>query len=278
MQYELKGSASFTNNWGVDFGAAHKPRIYSNSVLRGGPRWRFSQENFQFFFIGSDERKKFNGVVGVIHSQAKEDNFSLLKFESRLSYQPTNALNISLSPEYSISKSKTQYVTQSDYNAATRYILGTIDNHTLTASVRFDYTINPNLSIQYYGQPFISRGRYRDFKYVTNPVAERLNDRFQSYGSAQISLSNNVYGVDDNRDGLMDYSFENPDFSYVQFNSNLVLRWEYIPGSELFLVWSQGVTSSVGSSNGLFEGFETGILDERPQNIFLLKATYRFIL
>ncbi|MDG1309934.1 MAG: DUF5916 domain-containing protein, partial [Flavobacteriaceae bacterium] len=89
---------------------------------------------------------------------------------------------------------------------------------------------------------------------------------------------NNVYGVDDNRDGLMDYSFENPDFSYVQFNSNLVLRWEYIPGSELFLVWSQGVTSSVGSSNGLFEGFETGILDERPQNIFLLKATYRFIL
>ena len=169
-------------------------------------------------------------------------------------------------------------MTQSDYNAATRYILGTIDNHTLTASVRFDYTINPNLSIQYYGQPFISRGRYRDFKYVTNPVAERLNDRFQSYGSAQISLSNNVYGVDDNRDGLMDYSFENPDFSYVQFNSNLVLRWEYIPGSELFLVWSQGVTSSVGSSNGLFEGFETGILDERPQNIFLLKATYRFIL
>ena len=76
----------------------------------------------------------------------------------------------------------------------------------------------------------------------------------------------------------MDYSFSNPDFSFVQFNSNLVLRWEYIPGSELFLVWSQGVKSSVSSSDGLFEGFETGILDERPQNIFLLKATYRFIL
>ena len=76
----------------------------------------------------------------------------------------------------------------------------------------------------------------------------------------------------------MDYSFENPDFSYVQFNSNLVLRWEYIPGSELFLVWSQGITSSILSSNGLFEGFESGILDQRPQNIFLLKATYRFIL
>ena len=278
IQYELKGSGSFINNWGIDFGAAHKPRIFSNSILRGGPRWRFSQENFQYFFVGSDQRKKLNGVLGFIHSQAKEDNFSLLKFESELNYQPTNALNISLAPEYSISKSQTQYVNQSNYNSATRYILGTIDNHTLRASVRLDYTINPNLSIQYYGQPFVSRGRYSDFKYVTNPVAERLTDRFQAYDTNQIGLSGGDFQVDENRDGSMDYSFANPDFSYVQFNSNLVLRWEYIPGSELFLVWSQGVTSNVSSSNSIFEGFETGVLDQRPQNIFLIKATYRFIL
>ena len=279
IQYQLNGSASFLNNWEIDFGLAHKPRIFSNSILRGGPRWRFSQENFQFLFVGSDRSKKFFGSIGLIHSQAKENNFSLLTFESELNYQPTNALNISLSPEYSISKNQTQYVTQSDYNnSASRYVLGTIDNHTLMASVRLDYTINPNLSIQYYGQPFISRGRYKDFKYVTNPVAERLSDRFRLYDSNQINLSGNDFQVDENRDGVMDYSFSNPDFSFVQFNSNLVLRWEYIPGSELFLVWSQGITSSVASSNGLFEGIETGILEERPQNIFLIKATYRFVL
>jgi len=276
IQYQLNGSASFTNNWGVDFGAAHKPRIFSNSILRGGPRWRFSKENFQFFFVGSDRRKKFNGVVGMIHSQAEEDNFSLLKFESRLNYQPTNALNISVAPEYSLSKSKTQYVTQP--NKSTRYVLGSIDNQTLSASVRVDYTINPNLSIQYYGQPFISRGRYKDFKYVTNAVADRLHDRFQNYNTAQISMNNDVYAIDENFDGTIDYSFDNPDFSFVQFNSNLVLRWEYIPGSELFLVWSQGVTANVSVMDDLFEGFESGILDQRPQNIFLLKATYRFIL
>ena len=278
IQYELKGSGSFINNWGFDFGAAHKPRIFSNNVLRGGPRWRFSQENFQYFFVGSDQRKKLNGVFGLIHSQAKENNFSLLKLESELNFQPTNALNISLSPEYSISKSQTQYVTQSNYNSTTRYILGTIDNHTRKASLRLDYTINPNLSIQYYGQPFISRGRYRDFKYVTNPVAARLTDRFQAYDSNQIDLNGANFQADENQDGTVDYSFANPDFSYVQFNSNLVLRWEYITGSELFLVWSQGITSSVLSSDSLFKGFETGVLDERPRNIFLIKATYRFIL
>ena len=276
IQYQLNGSASFTNNWGVDFGAAHKPRIFSNSILRGGPRWRFSKENFQFFFVGSDRRKKFNGVVGLIHSQAEEDNFSLLKFESRLNYQPTNALNISLSPEYSLSKSKTQYVTQP--NKSTRYVLGSIDNQTLSASIRLDYTINPNLSIQYYGQPFVSRGRYTDFKFVTNPIADRLNDRFQKYDTNQIRLNNGVYAIDENLDGANDYRFDNPDFSFVQFNSNLVLRWEYIPGSELFLVWSQGVAGNVSVMNDLFEGFESGVLDQRPQNIFLLKATYRFIL
>jgi hypothetical protein len=276
IQYQLNGSASFTNNWGVDFGAAHKPRIFSNSILRGGPRWRFSKENFQFFFVGSDRRKKFNGVVGLIHSQAEEDNFSLLKFESRLNYQPTNALNISLSPEYSLSKSKTQYVTQP--NKSTRYVLGSIDNQTLSASIRLDYTINPNLSIQYYGQPFVSRGRYTDFKFVTNPIADRLNDRFQKYDTNQIRLNNGVYAIDENLDGANDYRFDNPDFSFVQFNSNLVLRWEYTPGSELFLVWSQGVAGNVSVMNDLFEGFESGVLDQRPQNIFLLKATYRFIL
>ena len=47
---------------------------------------------------------------------------------------------------------------------------------------------------------------------------------------------------------------------------------------ELFLVWSQGVNSGMSTSNGLFEDFGTGVLNQRPQNIFLLKATYRFVL
>jgi len=84
--------------------------------------------------------------------------------------------------------------------------------------------------------------------------------------------------IDENSDGVLDYSFSNPDFSYVQFNSNLVMRWEYIPGSELFLVWSQGTRANISTSEGLVDGFQTGILDQQPQNIFLIKATYRFIL
>jgi hypothetical protein len=228
--------------------------------------------------VNSDKRKKFYSKLGVISSQSKENESSFIKIEAELNYQPTNALNISLAPEYSSRPSKTQYVTQAVYGGGTRYVLGTIDNQTFQASIRLNYTLNPNLSIQYYGQPFVSRGVYKDLKYVTDATASRLNNRFEIYNNEQLSLNQGVYSVDDNSDGTVDYSFDNPDFSQVQFNSNLVLRWEYIPGSELFLVWSQGVASRVSSTSGLFEDLETGILDQRPQNIFLIKATYRFVL
>ena len=278
LQYDFNTDIRFINNWTLDLGGGYRPVNYFNSTLRGGPRWRISKNGYQYLFINSDKRKKLYGKIGVVSTQSKENQFSYLKIETELNYQPTNAINISIAPEYSSQPSKTQYITQASYNGGTRYVMGTIDNQTFQASIRLNYTLNPNLSIQYYGQPFVSRGVYTDLKYVTNATANSLKDRYQDYSSEQVSLSQGVYSIDDNNDGAVDYSFDTPNFSKVQFNSNLVLRWEYVPGSELFLVWSQGVSSSLSSSSGLFEDLETGILDQRPQNIFLLKATYRFVL
>ena len=256
----------------------YKPRIYDNTALRGGPRWRFSEENFKSLFFRSDDRKKFNTKIGVMQSQSKDNNVSFLKFELDFNYQILDALNVSLATEYSKRPNKTQYITQKDFLTTKRYILGTIDNQTFRSTFRINYTINPNLSLQYYAQPFISRGRYSDFKYVTDATANRLSDRFQLYDNTQVQYEEGTYYFDDNLDGLDDYNMSNPDFSVVQFNSNLVLRWEYIPGSELFLVWSQGIRTDVSLENGLIEGAQNGILEHQPQNIFLIKATYRFNL
>ncbi|SDB58584.1 Carbohydrate family 9 binding domain-like [Flavobacteriaceae bacterium MAR_2010_188] len=280
IQYEINGNIQTLKNWFFNFGAAHKPRIYSNTELRGGPRWRYSQENFGYLFVGTDERKKLRTSLGGVISQAKEDNFSLFRIEADVTYQPTNALRISISPEYSKRPSKTQYVTQTSYNESPRYIISSINNETINASIRVNYIINPNLSIQYYGQPFISRGRYSEFKYVTNPIAARLNDRYQLYDDNQIVYSegSRTYDIDENLDGTVDYRIDNPNFSVVQFRSNLVLRWEYIPGSELFLVWSQGINGLADPRLSLTDGLDNQILNKQPENIFLLKATYRFVL
>lgn len=278
IQYELNGFINYKNNWWTEFGGAHKPRIFVNSFLRGGPRWRFNEENFFYLFSGTDRRKKVSFDLGYVHSQAKQDAFSLRRYVFRTRYQPLDALSLSLNLEYEQNPSKTQYVAERSFENSARYILGEIDQETVSATLRLNYNINPNLTIQYYGQPFIFKADYSNLNYVTDATAEDLNKRVAFYGDDQVSFENDTYLIDENRDDVTDYSVSNPDFAFVQFRSNLVARWEYIPGSEIFLVWSQGITG-LGDVNNDFSGIiDNQLLRQRPQNTFLLKATYRFIL
>ena len=112
---------------------------------------------------------------------------------------------------------------------------------------------------------------------MTNAVASDFNNRFVGYGSDQVSFSEDTYSIDEDLDGAVDFTFDDPDFAFVQFRSNLVIRWEYIPGSEIFLVWSQDVSRSGDPTNGLLTNLEDNIFGQTAQNIFLLKATYRFV-
>ncbi|MEX0275821.1 MAG: DUF5916 domain-containing protein, partial [Flavobacteriaceae bacterium] len=276
IQWEFEGFINYKNNWWTEVGGAHKPRIYSNTVLRGGPRWRWNRENFFYVFTGSDQRKKFNFTMGYVDSRASQENFSFRRYVLRLRYQPFDAFNISLGPEYESNPNKTQYVTERDFNGTPRYILAHIDQNTLSATIRMNYSINPNLSIQYYGQPFIARGRYTDFNYVRDPIAKDLNERVAWFAANQIAFDGNTYTIDEDRDGMEDYSFGDPDFAYVQFRSNLVARWEYIPGSEIFLVWSQGVTGLGDPGESLGSSLDSQIFGQEMDNTFLIKATYRF--
>lgn len=275
--YEINGNINWMSNWWTEAGFGHKPRIFINTFLRGGPRWRYSDENFYFLFFGSDQRKKFNFTLGYVGNQVQQDNFSFKRYVVRMNYQPLNALSLSLSTEFEKNPNKTQYVTQADFGTIRRYILGNIDQQTWSTTLRLNYSINPNLSIQYYGQPFISRGRYTNFNYVNNATAEDLNDRVTLYTNNQITSSGGNYFVDENQDLTTDYSFSDPDFSFVQFRSNLVMRWEYIPGSEIFFVWSQGVTGLGDPRDTLIRSLRNQILDQKKQNTFLIKMTYRFV-
>lgn len=278
VQYEINGFVNWKNNWWTEVGGAHKPRIFSNVVLRGGPRWRWNEENFYFIFSGTDRRKRLALTLGHVNSQAKQDNFSFTRYVVRLNYQPLNSLSLSLNNELSFNPNRTQYVTTTSFNGTPRYITGELDNEQLTTTLRVNYNINPNLTIQYYGQPFIFKAKYTNFNYVNNSIAEDINERVTWYDDDQISFDNGLYSIDEDRDGNTDYAFGNPDFAFVQFRSNLVVRWEYIPGSEIFLVWSQGITGLGDVNNRFGEIIDNQLLKQKPENTFLIKATYRFVL
>ena len=195
-----------------------------------------------------------------------------------MNYQPSNSLNFSLETSLTRNPSKAQYITQKDFGATTRYLLGEIDFVTLTTSLRANYSINPNLSVQLYASPFISRGKYTNFSYATNTTDKNFNNRANWLTNSQITSSNNSYLVDENTDAVTDYSFSNPDFAYVQFQSNLVVRWEYVPGSEIFLVWSRGVSGGADVNDSLLTSINKQAFNQPADDTFLIKATYRFIM
>lgn len=280
MQYTLGTNAVLKNNWNTAVSVMYKPVNYSNSILQGGPRFRYSEEFLKSISITSDNRKKIKYNGSIYDSQGKDNSFSYTEFGLGVTYQPFNAFTMSLSPFFSTNKNKLQYITESRFNGDPRYITANLVQNTLSASIRLDYNINPNLTIQYYGQPFISKGKYNHLNKLINPLADYYGDRVSVYESNQMNFdeTNNRYQIDEDRDGIVDYNIRNPDFSIAQFQSNLVVRWEYIPGSELFLVWSQAIKSNDIINENLFNELNSQILGSKPTNIFLIKMTYRFML
>ncbi|MBT8177909.1 MAG: hydrolase [Eudoraea sp.] len=279
LQFNTNSWQNWKNNWFTNIGLNYMPIRYSNFALRGGPRLRLSPSISFWNGINTDNRKKVRFNIFQNGSKALDNSYNRYNLRFGVSYQPINALRVSAFPSYSINNDKLQYIDNIDTTDGIRYLNGEIEQRTLSMSLRFNYTINPNLTIQYWGQPFISRGRYSNFKHVTNPQAKTFEDRITLYDNSQLTFQNDTYEVDEDGDGIVDFNFEDPDFSFVQFRSNLVLRWEYIPGSELFLVWSQDISQSADPTDPLFSSLGDNIFGSiKPQNIFLLKFTYRFIL
>jgi len=276
LQFNVNSWANFKNNWFGNFGVTYVGVNQSNFALRGGPRLRFSPSVFFWNNIGTDNRKKVRFNAGHNGSRSFDNSRNRYRMYFGVSYQPLNSLRISLNPSYNHNSDKIQFVENVEVGNDVKYINATIDQRTFSASLRVNYTINPNLTVQYWGQPFVSRGRYMNFKAITDPQASNFDDRFLEYNNTQITLNDGTYAVDEGLDGSADFSFDNPDFSFVQFRSNLVVRWEYIPGSEVFLVWSQGVTGDGNPANGLFENLDNQIIGQEKDNTFLIKVTYRF--
>jgi hypothetical protein len=277
LRFELAHNINWIKNEETRIGIGANFTRFDNFFLRGGPRWRRANTRYVFAAFDSDSGKKFTYSFRYVNVHSDEDVFRRDRFTLGFTYQPFNSFNISLENELELTKDRSQYVTTAANGFDNRYILGTIKNDELTTTLRFTYSINPDLSIQFYGQPFISRGRFSDFKYVNIAAAAKFTDRVNIYQSNQVEIEEDRFVIDENLDGTTNYSFANPDFSFVQLQTNLVARWEYIPGSELFFVWARGGSTFADPQDSLGEGVTDKILNGSDvQDTFLIKATYRF--
>ncbi len=272
--------ATFKNNWQSGTGVTWNPYEVSNNALRGASSIRRPAGIGHNFYVTTDYRKKVYINANTFNAWGFGKTVKSNNLNVTVNFQPLDAMKFSLSGGYSFYQRKQdQFVSNITYNNTTRTIVGHVKQRTLRFTARLNYNITPDLTVQYYGQPFITRPLYSRFAYVSDPLAKEYNDRFYIFKPNEISFSNGEYFVDENADGNVEYSFSKPDFNFVQFRSNLVVRWEYKPGSELYLVWSQSNTADAFDEldTPLMQSLFDNAFADHARNIFLVKWTYRFL-
>jgi hypothetical protein len=270
----LTSKLEFLNRWMVSPSLHYRNEGYDNRILRGGPAmllpalWEGSLD------FHTDMARKFILSLNASTEAARNDSYTNSNLQATVTVIPYNALRLSASLNYSENMDNLQYVDTKVLNTGTKYILAHLNQKTLGATFRIDYNISPEISIQYYGSPFASVGKYSRLKEVTNPRADAYADRFKLLNT---QFSGNTYHVPASNDTPA-YSVDNPDFTFNQFRSNLVFRWEYRPGSQLYFVWGNERTGWKNDSSSSVGKAITQLKDVSPNNIFLIKLSYWFSL
>jgi len=277
--YEWNANINFKNFWNLWTGGSLNTESLSTDMLRGGPMMKLPGSVNPRIGISTDSRKKLVFSVSANGSKGFRNSSDNFYAGVDISYKPTNYLVLTISPAYNKSYSDLQYVTQTGFNGKDRYIFASINQKTISTSFRLNLNLSPNLTFQYWGQPFVATGKYYNHKFITLPMADTYRERFWTYTPGQISFDGDHYNVDENIDGKTDYTIGKNDFNVKQFLSNFVVRWEYNPGSTVFLVWCQTRSYFTDSGqmdffNNIGDLFDKGI--NTPHNVFLIKFSYRF--
>ncbi len=270
----LDGSATLRNKWALDGRFAYQ-QVTDTRALRGGPALRWHDYFSTYLRVGSESARRLSAALRGEHAWSVDDDSRSTSLTGQLNLRPSNRLSLGGQVSYEKKQDNLQYVATTASGSDPRWVLGRIDQDTWAFTFRANLTLTPELTLQYYGSPFIGTGRYSSFKRATNTLANRYQDRFHAYAPGEISQGQDgSYAV--NEAGGGSYSFTNPDFSFRQFRSNLVARWEYKPGSSLYVVWSQGRTGSVPYWEDAFQSNWRSLWSTRPDNVFLVKISYWF--
>jgi hypothetical protein len=272
---DVQASGTFKNRWGVETRLSYNQDV-DTGALRGGPALR--THDFVSFDLGlhSDGSRRVSFSAEGDQAWSLDDDSTSTELETGVRLRLSNRLALSGEFSYERLLNDLQYVTTADSSAGPRYLLGRIDQDTYAVTFRANLALTPDLTFQYYGSPFISTARYATFKRATDTLAESYEQRFHRYAPGEISArpGGRVYDVAE-ADGTS-YSFGNPDFSFRQFRSNAVLRWEFRPGSALYGVWSQGRTGEAPFRESRFGSNWDELWRMRADNVFLVKLSYWF--
>lgn len=232
---------------------------FCDRCARGGPALRQDRYLAPWMGIEGDQRKALVPYMWINYNRGDGGRSRRINLNPQLDYKVSSRFTTSLSLDWTRNRDDSQFFGTfvDSVTSVASYTFAHLEQTTVGLTWRLDYTFTPTTSLQLYAQPFISKGTYSRVRELSaTPRASRYEDRFQPVTDPDIA--GNPGG-----------------FNYKQFNSNAVFRWEYRPGSTLFLVWSQGRTDNTGlEGNRNFGGDLKDLFSLPAQNTFLVKMSY----
>ncbi|MFN2571861.1 MAG: DUF5916 domain-containing protein [Gemmatimonadales bacterium] len=242
---------TLNNQWSVHFGGtlANLGDVFCDCGARGGPAYRRSRAIYPWIGFVGDQRGAIQPIMFINYGKGDDGH------STSFNINPEIDLRVSSQFSGSVSVSATHNINDAQDRSpeGTHYRFAHIDQQTLSMAFRMDYTATRTLTFQVYAQPFVSKARWSNLRELSaTPRATAYADRYQPYA------------------GTMPL-----DFNRKFFNSNVVVRWEYRPGSTLFLVWNQGRADleDVMGTRTVTGDFKR-LFNSYPSNTFLIKASY----
>jgi hypothetical protein len=271
------------NYWNFNLGFNYNFGGQSDKATRGGPLMEAPRQWSANAFLGTDGRKAVSGGAFGFYARNVYGGFGA-SGGGWINFRPTSAMSIAFEPNYSYTHSMGFYVTARDDSLAMstfgqRYVFSELVQNTLNLSLRLNLSVTPDLSIELWAQPFVASGDYQGFKELERPGTFDFLRYGRDGSTLDLDANTNVYTADPDGSGPAEpIAFGNPDFRFRSLRSNLVIRWEYRPGSTLFVVWNHG-------RSGFAANPEFKVLDELGnlfrddmRNTLLVKFNYRIMM
>ncbi len=257
--------------WMINLSYTYNFSNLDTRELRGGPALRNDGEHMLGGFISSNSSKDLSGSLGIHYIAYDADNSHREFLHSSITWRPFRKLKLSGKASFDTRQYHQQYVNSLSRSGEQLYLVGAINQRSASFTFRGELFLTPELSLQYYGSPFYSVGDYSDFRQIDQAGSKELNRRLNPL-NAQYDPALNEYSFTQKSE---DWSFGNPDFSFMQFRSNLVFRWEYNLGSTLYLVWAhdrsgfESIYNPVSEITGDLFGIE-------GNHVFMFKLNFWF--
>ena len=243
--------------------------------LRGGPDLRLNSNFESNVMVSSDRAKRivFKLDYNGRHYLEQETGYNAI--HPSMIFRLGDHVRLTGQLNYAWNKDNLQYVNSilptENSTDRTTYVMGRMKQQTYGITLNMQMNLTPDISIQYYGSPFTSVAKYDHFKEAANTDSHTYEDRFRTFTAEEISFNSGVYEVDKGNHVL---KFKDPNFSFNEFRSNLVARWEYLPGSTLYLVWEHNRSNrdeiyQTGWGNNLDRMFGLP-----ASNTFMMKINY----